>query len=104
MDALIPRRDNRAAVRRARAAPVGEDAARGLDAAKAAVREMWEPTSFFENLGVRYVGPFDGHDIAGLEHALANAAELSGPTVVQSAASSSGTGMGSGGGRRQGCS
>jgi len=61
---------------------VGREVERAIDAAKAAVREMWEPTSFFENLGVRYTGPFDGHDIAGLEAALANAAEIDGPVVV----------------------
>jgi len=61
---------------------VGKEVERAIDAAKAAVREMWEPTSFFENLGVRYTGPFDGHDIAGLEEALANAAEIAGPVVV----------------------
>ena len=32
--------------------------------------------------GVRYTGPFDGHDIAGLEKALRNAAEYDGPIVV----------------------
>ena len=61
---------------------VGREVERAIDAAKAAVREMWEPTSFFENLGVRYTGPFDGHDIEGLEAALANAAEIAGPVVV----------------------
>jgi 1-deoxy-D-xylulose-5-phosphate synthase len=61
---------------------VGREVERAMDAAKAAVREMWEPTSFFENLGVRYTGPFDGHDIAGLEEALGNAAEITGPVVV----------------------
>jgi len=61
---------------------VGREVERAIDAAKAAVREMWEPTSFFENLGVRYTGPFDGHDIEGLEDALANAAEIAGPVVV----------------------
>ncbi len=61
---------------------VGREVERAIDAAKAAVREMWEPTSFFENLGVRYTGPFDGHDIAGLEEALRNAADLDGPVVV----------------------
>lgn len=61
---------------------VGREVERAMDAAKAAVREMWEPTSFFENLGVRYTGPFDGHDIIGLEAALANAAKIAGPVVV----------------------
>ena len=58
---------------------VGDRLERGLEATKAAIREMWEPPAFFETLGVRYTGPFDGHDIAGLEEALRNAAEIDGP-------------------------
>ncbi len=60
----------------------GDRLERGVEAAKAAVREMWEPPAFFETLGVRYTGPFDGHDLAGLEDALRNAAELGGPHVI----------------------
>ncbi len=60
----------------------GPQLERGIEATKAAVREMWEPPEFFETLGVRYTGPFDGHDIEGLEKALRNAAELPGPHVV----------------------
>jgi 1-deoxy-D-xylulose-5-phosphate synthase len=55
---------------------------RAFEATKAAVREMWDTTSFFEDLGVRYNGPFDGHDIEELERAFRNAAQFSGPTVV----------------------
>ena len=40
------------------------------------------PASFFESLGVRYAGPFDGHDILGLEKALREAAGSEGPIVV----------------------
>ena len=62
---------------------VGDRLERGFDATKAAVREMWEPPAFFEQLGVRYSGPFDGHDIEGVERALRHAAELDdGPVVV----------------------
>ncbi|MBA3288135.1 MAG: 1-deoxy-D-xylulose-5-phosphate synthase [Acidimicrobiia bacterium] len=63
---------------------VGTPAERAVEAVKAAVREFLQPTAFFEALGVRYVGPFDGHDIGALEHALRNAIELSaeGPIVV----------------------
>ncbi len=46
------------------------------------VREMVTPHTFFENLGVRYVGPIDGHDIEALENALRSAAEWDGPIVV----------------------
>ncbi|GIU85047.1 MAG: 1-deoxy-D-xylulose-5-phosphate synthase [Acidimicrobiales bacterium] len=61
---------------------VGEQLERAVEATKAAVREMWEPPAFFEFLGVRYTGPFDGHDVETLETALRNAAEVGGPHVV----------------------
>ncbi len=47
-----------------------------------AVREIVTPHRFFEALGVRYAGPIDGHDIAGMEQALAHATEWGGPIVV----------------------
>ena len=63
---------------------VGPQAERGLEAIKAGIREYLQPTAFFEALGVRYVGPVDGHDIVELEHALTAAAARSeeGPIVV----------------------
>ena len=62
---------------------VGGRLERGLDATKAAIRELWEPTAFFEALGVRYAGPFDGHDIAAMEEAFRNATEIGGgPQVI----------------------
>lgn len=57
---------------------VGPQAEKGMEAFKAAVREFLQPPSFFEALGVRYVGPVDGHNIEELEHAFRNAIELSG--------------------------
>jgi 1-deoxy-D-xylulose-5-phosphate synthase len=63
---------------------VGHQAGSAMEAFKAGVREFLQPPSFFEALGVRYVGPFDGHDVEQLEHALQNAIELSdeGPILV----------------------
>ena len=63
---------------------VGSQAEKSVDAVKAAVREFLQPPSFFEALGVRYVGPVDGHNIEQLEHTFQNAIELSaeGPIVV----------------------
>jgi 1-deoxy-D-xylulose-5-phosphate synthase len=63
---------------------VGPQAEKSVDAFKAAVREFLQPPSFFEALGVRYVGPFDGHDIEELERTFLNAIELSadGPILV----------------------
>ena len=61
---------------------VGELVERGISATKAAIRDMFEPTAFFEALGVHYLGPFDGHDIAEMEDALANAIEFDGPVLI----------------------
>ena len=63
---------------------VGQQAEKGMEAVKAAVREFLQPPSFFEALGVRYIGPIDGHDVRELEIALRNAEDLSseGPIVV----------------------
>jgi 1-deoxy-D-xylulose-5-phosphate synthase len=61
---------------------VGHQLEKSLDGFVAAVREMFEPPAFFETLGVRYTGPFDGHDIEGMEKALRHAAAYDGPIVV----------------------
>jgi len=63
---------------------VGQQAEKGVEAVKAAVREFLQPPSFFEALGVRYIGPINGHNVRELENALRNAEDLSGegPIVV----------------------
>ncbi len=61
---------------------LGKAAYMGIDGFTSVVREMVTPHTFFENLGVRYVGPIDGHDIEALESALKSAAEWDGPIVV----------------------
>jgi 1-deoxy-D-xylulose-5-phosphate synthase len=61
---------------------VGKAAYYGLDGFTNVVREMVTPHTFFENLGVRYLGPIDGHNISALEVALASASEWDGPIVV----------------------
>ncbi len=63
---------------------LGKQAEQGVEAFKAAVREFLQPPSFFEALGVQYVGPVDGHDIEELEGALTAAIEREdeGPIVL----------------------
>ena len=61
---------------------VGPLAYSSLQGVYSAIREVIEPPAFFESLGVRYVGPIDGHDILSLEQTLRHAAEFEGPIVV----------------------
>jgi 1-deoxy-D-xylulose-5-phosphate synthase len=61
---------------------VGKAAYLGIDGLTSVVREMVTPHTFFENLGVRYIGPIDGHDIESMESTLKSAAEWDGPILV----------------------
>ncbi|MHB1516884.1 MAG: 1-deoxy-D-xylulose-5-phosphate synthase [Acidimicrobiales bacterium] len=61
---------------------VGGVAAQGVHGLTSALREVVTPHTFFEALGIRYAGPIDGHDILGVEQALAHAAEWPGPIVM----------------------
>jgi 1-deoxy-D-xylulose-5-phosphate synthase len=47
-----------------------------------ALREVIEPHVFFESLGVRYIGPIDGHNLLELEKSLTNATAWNGPIVI----------------------
>ena len=61
---------------------VGRLAYVGVHGVTSVVRELVTPHTFFENLGVRYVGPIDGHNIAAMETAFESAATWDGPIVV----------------------
>lgn len=54
----------------------------GIDALKTVVSDAPALQSFVEALGVRYLGPFDGHDVAQLETALGYAKRLKSPVLV----------------------
>ena len=63
---------------------VGTQAERGMEAFKAGIREFLQPPAFFEALGVRYIGPIDGHDIEAMEHAFSAAEQRveEGPVAI----------------------
>jgi 1-deoxy-D-xylulose-5-phosphate synthase len=61
---------------------LGELAYSSVHGLTSALREVVTPHQFFEALGIRYAGPFDGHDLAIMEQAFAHAAEWDGPILV----------------------
>ncbi|MDQ4132566.1 MAG: 1-deoxy-D-xylulose-5-phosphate synthase [Actinomycetota bacterium] len=66
-----------------RAVPaIGEQLEHGVEGVRAGLREILGPDEFFESLGVRYIGPVDGHDIPTMERVLRQAAEHDGPILV----------------------
>ena len=53
-----------------------------LHGAKKGLKDFIAPQGMFEDLGLKYVGPIDGHDIEALESALARAKRFNGPVIV----------------------
>jgi 1-deoxy-D-xylulose-5-phosphate synthase len=53
-----------------------------LHGAKKGLKDFLQPQVLFEDLGIKYVGPIDGHDELMMEHALRRAAEFGGPVLV----------------------
>src|SRR3954464_7434302 len=61
---------------------VGAPAYDALHAMKKGVKDALAPQGLFEDLGLKYVGPVDGHDRAALEQMLASAKRFNGPVIV----------------------
>ncbi|WP_197289024.1 1-deoxy-D-xylulose-5-phosphate synthase [Nocardia sp. NRRL S-836] len=53
-----------------------------LHAAKRGIKDALAPQAMFEDLGLKYIGPVDGHDLATLESALQRAKSFGGPVIV----------------------
>ncbi|MCD0443848.1 1-deoxy-D-xylulose-5-phosphate synthase [Glycomyces sp. A-F 0318] len=60
----------------------GRAAYAGLHAAKTGLKDALAPQGMFADLGIKYVGPVDGHDIAELTEALERAKGFGGPVIV----------------------
>lgn len=61
---------------------VGKFAARALDRAKGTIKYMVMPGIIFEDLGLTYIGPIDGHDIEELTTVISRARGLKGPVLI----------------------
>ena len=61
---------------------VGPAAYDALHAMKKGLKDALAPQGLFEDLGLKYVGPVDGHDRAAMETALAQAKRFGGPVIV----------------------
>ncbi|MGY1718767.1 1-deoxy-D-xylulose-5-phosphate synthase [Blastococcus sp. SYSU DS0552] len=73
-----------AAVRQAlhRAPVVGTKLYDALHAIKKGLKDVLSPQGMFEDLGMKYVGPVDGHDVEMMESALRRARSFGGPVIV----------------------
>ena len=62
--------------------PYGERTTRRIQRTKNSLKQLLVPGMIFENMGVTYLGPIDGHNIEDMVGLLREAAKVSGPVVV----------------------
>jgi 1-deoxy-D-xylulose-5-phosphate synthase len=53
-----------------------------LHGIKKGIKDVLQPQVMFEDLGIKYVGPIDGHDERLMENALRHARDFGGPVIV----------------------
>jgi 1-deoxy-D-xylulose-5-phosphate synthase len=61
---------------------VGQSVYDALHAMKKGMKDALAPQGMFEDLGLKYVGPIDGHDRVAVELALGQAKRFGGPVIV----------------------
>jgi 1-deoxy-D-xylulose-5-phosphate synthase len=61
---------------------VGKPMYEVLHAVKRGIKDAVSPQPMFEDLGLKYVGPVDGHDLAAMESALRRAKGFNAPVIV----------------------
>jgi 1-deoxy-D-xylulose-5-phosphate synthase len=61
---------------------VGEPLYDALHGIKKGLKDVLSPQGMFEDLGLKYVGPVDGHDRSAVEQALLRAKRFRGPVIV----------------------
>ncbi|MFJ8953086.1 1-deoxy-D-xylulose-5-phosphate synthase [Streptomyces sp. NPDC102381] len=61
---------------------VGHTVYESLHGAKKGFKDAFAPQGMFEDLGLKYVGPIDGHDVGAVESALRRAKRFHGPVLV----------------------
>jgi 1-deoxy-D-xylulose-5-phosphate synthase len=61
---------------------VGQPARKVLNRVERSLKNLIIPGVWFENLGFRYFGPVDGHDISGLMQVLAQLKKIKGPLLL----------------------
>jgi len=66
----------------ARTPLVGGPVYTALHGLKRGIKDFLQPQVLFEDLGLKYVGPIDGHDTALMESALRRAKAFGGPVIV----------------------
>ncbi|MGL4848698.1 MAG: 1-deoxy-D-xylulose-5-phosphate synthase, partial [Clostridium sp.] len=61
---------------------LGESLALKLTRVKDSIKQLVVPSMLFEDMGIKYLGPIDGHDIVKLKEVINNAKMMNGPVII----------------------
>ena len=61
---------------------IGEELVKTISNSKTAIKQLFIPGMIFENFGITYLGPIDGHDIGALTEVIRDALSLDRPVLV----------------------
>lgn len=62
--------------------PGGGELVRGIQKAKTSLKTLFVPGMFFEDMGITYLGPVDGHDVKSICYALQDAKKVKGAVLI----------------------
>ena len=60
----------------------GKNVAHSLEKIKGSIKQLVVPSMIFEDMGLKYFGPIDGHDFKSIDEVLNVAKEIDGPVVI----------------------
>lgn len=60
----------------------GEKLVRHIKRTKSSIKQLFVPGMFFEDMGIKYLGPVDGHNIKALNRAFKEAKRVKGPVLL----------------------
>ncbi|QGU95157.1 1-deoxy-D-xylulose-5-phosphate synthase [Clostridium bovifaecis] len=61
---------------------IGNGLADSIRKVKSGIKQILVPGMFFEDMGIKYLGPIDGHDIKELTKVMSLAKEIKGPVLI----------------------
>lgn len=62
--------------------PKGENIVKSIRRAKSSFKSLVIPGMFFEDMGITYLGPVDGHNVKAMMETIADAKRIKGPVLV----------------------
>lgn len=61
---------------------IGKSMANSLTKIKGSIKQLVVPSMLFENMGIKYLGPIDGHDLNSMSEIFTKAKDINGPVLI----------------------